>query len=140
MNDRTEMATETAVLSMLHEAPQANSATRLFRQHPVLTWTLKCAYVWPLFDGLMPDVAASSSYIDEQAIVFEPEGFSQFIFGIPSSAVLKVSAGLQGLRWRGQLFVDNLTDEHAVTAISQPIPQFTISAPRIVGLRLSYEF
>jgi hypothetical protein len=41
MNDRTEMANVTAVLSMLHEAPQANSATRLFRKHPVLAWTLQ---------------------------------------------------------------------------------------------------
>jgi len=30
----------TAVLSMLHEASEINSATRLFRQEPVLCWTL----------------------------------------------------------------------------------------------------
>jgi radical SAM protein with 4Fe4S-binding SPASM domain len=31
----------TAILSMLHEGPQRNSATRLFRGDPVLRWTLK---------------------------------------------------------------------------------------------------
>src|SRR5262245_3648076 len=30
----------TAVLSMLHEPAERNSATRLFRQDPVLCWTL----------------------------------------------------------------------------------------------------
>ncbi|HEV2293849.1 MAG TPA: SPASM domain-containing protein [Tepidisphaeraceae bacterium] len=31
----------TAVLSMIHESPQRNSATRLFRGEPVLAWTLR---------------------------------------------------------------------------------------------------
>ncbi len=31
----------TAVLSMLHEGPERNSATRLFRSQPVLRWTLR---------------------------------------------------------------------------------------------------
>ena len=35
------MTDPTAVLSMIHEAPQGNSATRLFRGEPVLAWTLK---------------------------------------------------------------------------------------------------
>ena len=35
------MNNATAILSMLHEAPDRNSATRLFRGDPVLRWTLK---------------------------------------------------------------------------------------------------
>jgi hypothetical protein len=35
------MPTTTTILSMLHESPHANSATRRFRDEPVLTWTLK---------------------------------------------------------------------------------------------------
>ena len=31
----------TAVLSMIHETPQRNSATRLFRGEPVISWTLR---------------------------------------------------------------------------------------------------
>ncbi|HZL36213.1 MAG TPA: SPASM domain-containing protein [Tepidisphaeraceae bacterium] len=35
------MKNATAILSMLHESPAANSATRLFRGEPVLRWTLR---------------------------------------------------------------------------------------------------
>ena len=35
------MTEPTAVISMIHEAPSHNSATRLFRGEPVLAWTLR---------------------------------------------------------------------------------------------------
>ena len=35
------MRNATAILSMLHEGPERNSATRLFRGEPVLRWTLR---------------------------------------------------------------------------------------------------
>lgn len=35
------MTDPTAILSMIHETPQRNSATRLFRGEPVLAWTLR---------------------------------------------------------------------------------------------------
>src|SRR5579871_3403767 len=35
------MNNPTAILSLLHESAQSNSATRLFRDEPVLRWTLK---------------------------------------------------------------------------------------------------
>jgi hypothetical protein len=41
MNERTGQVNAAAVLSMLHEGPHTNSATRLFRGHPVLAWTLQ---------------------------------------------------------------------------------------------------
>jgi MoaA/NifB/PqqE/SkfB family radical SAM enzyme len=37
----TQTSNITAILSMLHEPPLHNSATRLFRQQPVLAWTLE---------------------------------------------------------------------------------------------------
>jgi hypothetical protein len=38
---RSIMIDPTAVLSMIHEGPDQNSATRLFRGEPVLAWTLR---------------------------------------------------------------------------------------------------
>ena len=35
------MTDPTAVCSMIHEGPETNSATRLFRGEPVLAWTLR---------------------------------------------------------------------------------------------------
>jgi hypothetical protein len=39
--DTTTLQRVTAVLSMIHESPQRNSATRLFRGDPVMAWTLR---------------------------------------------------------------------------------------------------
>jgi hypothetical protein len=39
--ETTTLQRVTAVLSMIHESPQRNSATRLFRGDPVMAWTLR---------------------------------------------------------------------------------------------------
>ncbi len=105
---------------------------------PKLTWSSTVAYTWLLPMDLQGEFSATYSYIDEQSVIFRSEGVDDII--IDAYDQLKASIGISRESWRLQLFGDNLTDKRAVVAISAPIAQYTVITPRVIGLRVSYDF
>ncbi|MDM4769821.1 TonB-dependent receptor [Solimonas sp. SE-A11] len=105
---------------------------------PKLTWSSTLAYTWLLPMDLQGEFSATYSYIDKQSVIFRSEGVDDIV--IDAYDQLKASIGISRQSWRLQLFGDNLTDKRAVVAISAPIAQYTVITPRVIGLRLSYDF
>ena len=105
---------------------------------PELTGSTSGQYSHPLPFDLTGDVSAGYSYVAEQNMIFETSG----IGGIPIDGygLFRAAIGIGRENWRIQLFGENLADDRAVIAITQPIPQATVITPRVIGLRLSYDF
>ena len=57
-----------------------------------------------------------------------------------SYGLLSASVGFSRGNFRLHAFGENLADRHAITAISAPIPQYTVVRPRVIGIRASYDF
>lgn len=119
---------------------------------PRLTWSSTATYSWPMFWGVT-DVSATYTFVGDQIAIYEVQdgkqvagtdvpGTQQTAGGnpLPSFALLKANAGVRQGAFRFQVYGDNLTNEHAVIAISAPIAQSTVITPRTVGVRIGYEF
>ncbi|PTU33114.1 hypothetical protein CJD38_03135 [Stenotrophobium rhamnosiphilum] len=115
---------------------------------PKLTLSTTANVTFYLPFDLNGDASATLSFIGSQYAVFEPAPQKDALgntidygdFTVPSYALLKASIGAGTDQWRVQLFADNLLDRHAITSVSGPTVQYTVTTPRTVGLRLSYEF
>lgn len=113
-------------------------------------WTLSttATSTFDLPFGLTGDASATLSFIDSQAAVFEPAPQQDALgndidfgdFTVPSYSLLKANISAGTGTWRVQLFGDNLLDRRAITSVSGPTVQYTVTTPRTVGVRLSYEF
>lgn len=113
-------------------------------------WTLSSTAnaTFELPFDLSGDASATLSFIGSQYAVFAPAPQKDALgntidfgnFTVSSYALLKASVGVGTEQWRVQLFGDNLLDRHAITSVSGPTVQYTVTTPRTIGLRLSYEF
>lgn len=59
-----------------------------------------------------------------------------------SYAIANIAFGVTNDQWKAELYIDNVTDEHAVLYIDgqQFTPKVVTNRPRTVGVRLSYDF
>ncbi|HSW11259.1 MAG TPA: TonB-dependent receptor [Solimonas sp.] len=105
---------------------------------PKFTGSGTLAWNIPLPRDLTAEFSTTYSYIDKQSVIFRVEDFEDIV--IDAYDQLKASIGLSGGAWRVQMFGDNLMDKRAVVAISAPIAQYTVITPRVLGLRVSYDF
>ena len=91
------MAQITAVLSMLHEPALPNSATRLFRQEPVLAWTLQrlkmtaglSAIAIVCWDDQLEDVAPIGADAEAYVLAKGPRKCVPAIETVPPAARVK---------------------------------------------------
>src|SRR5690242_5690504 len=98
------MKNVTAILSMLHEPAELNSATRLFRQDPVLNWTI---------DRLSRSKGVDAIAIlcwEDQAAAIEPiarEGHADMLVKGPRQTIAPIEAVAAAQKfadgWRGGL-------------------------------------
>jgi radical SAM family protein/iron-sulfur cluster protein len=98
------MKNVTAILSMLHEPAECNSATRLFRQDPVLCWTIDRLSRSERLDGIIV-----LCWEDQEQLV-EPiarEGHADMLVKGPRQAVPSIEAVAAAQKfadgWRGGL-------------------------------------
>ncbi len=106
--------------------------------NPKFTGSGTLAWNVPLPRDLMGEFSATYSYIDKQSVIFRVESFDDVV--IDAYDQVKASIGISGDNWRLQFYGDNLMDKRSVVAISQPLPQYTVISPRVLGLRVSYDF
>ena len=106
---------------------------------PLFTGSATTSYSATLFNDWIGDVSTTYSYTGSQLMIYPAAGVTD---GYPISAygLLKASMGVQHDKLRVQLYGDNLMNKHAVVAISSPSKQATIITPRVVGVRMSYDF
>jgi iron complex outermembrane receptor protein len=83
------------------------------------------------------DVYAGVGYPDSDGQVIEGGRYVQ-----DSYVLGNVSVGVNHDGWKVELYVDNVTDEHAVLYIDnqQYTPKVVTNRPRTVGMRMSYDF
>jgi outer membrane receptor protein involved in Fe transport len=114
---------------------------------PRFTGSFNASYVKPLPFNLKGDISTGYTYVGSQLAIFVTSstntlGQTETGNGYPlgSYGLLKASVGLARGTLHVQLFGDNLLDRRVITAISAPLPQYTILTPRVVGIRASYDF
>lgn len=112
---------------------------------PRVTWNADLNYTRPLQDGWLAAADLSVTHIGESFSEFRP--VSPFYRRLPDYTLvrLQVSAASPDAVWEAAVFVDNATDEVAVTALfssgfstGQSIT--TSQAPRRIGFRLQHAF
>jgi iron complex outermembrane receptor protein len=83
------------------------------------------------------DAYSGVNYLDSNGEAFEGGRYIQ-----DSYVLANVSVGVNHDGWKVELYVDNVTDEHAVLYIDnqQYTPKVVTNRPRTVGLRMSYDF
>ena len=92
--ERGRVKNATAILSMLHEGPERNSATRLFRGEPVLRWTLK-----RLANARRVPSVAVLCWEDQLDCVAKEAGGSFVLAKGPRVALAEVDAISAARRW-----------------------------------------
>ena len=88
--------------------------------------------------------------IEQEADVYEgvtfPDSNGETFKGgryIQDSYVLaNLAFGITNDEWKAEIFIDNVTDEHATLYIDaqQYTPKIVSNRPRTIGLRMSYDF
>jgi len=106
---------------------------------PRFTGSATLGYSTTLFGDWIGDISSTYSYTDTQLMIY-PAGEVSDGMPIPAYSLLKANLGLQYNTFRLQLFGDNIMDKRAVVAISSPSKQSTVITPRVVGVRMSYDF
>lgn len=104
---------------------------------PELQVNLQGRYEWDLSSGATAHVMPHISYSDEIAtdIVVSNRTI------LDSWVMVGVTAGLTTDKWSAELYVDNLTDERAELSGNAIFnrDRITVSRPRTVGFRVSYD-
>lgn len=104
---------------------------------PELQANLQGRYEWDLSSGATAHVMPHISYSDEVAtdIVVSNRTI------LDSWVLVGVTAGLTTEQWSAELYVDNLTDERAELSGNAIFnnERITVSRPRTVGIRVSYD-
>ena len=117
---------------------------------PETTAGLGLTYSTQAFNGMDFSVNYNLAYTGD---IFSTVGLRNEGERLPAFTVHGVSATLAGERWSGTIYVQNLTDEYAVTGIRQN-PTYLrdvngfdlrwygrwINTPRNIGMRLTYRF
>jgi len=117
---------------------------------PKTTAGLGVTYQTQVFNGLDLSTNYNLSYTGD---VYTTVGLRNNGERLPSFTTQGISATLAGDRWSGMLYVQNLTDEYAVTGVRQN-PTYLrdvngfdlrwygrwINTPRNIGLRMTYHF
>ncbi|WP_161554284.1 TonB-dependent receptor [Stenotrophobium rhamnosiphilum] len=106
---------------------------------PKFTGSATLSYSTTLSNDWVGDISSTYSYTDTQLMIY-PAGEVSDGMPIPAYSLLKAGIGLQRNKFRLQLFGDNIMDKRAVVAISSPSKQSTVITPRVVGVRMSYDF
>ncbi len=121
---------------------------------PKFTGSATLSYSAPIAFGVSGEVAATYAYISEQNMTFQIESFDNSPgglsglsmsdpidgFPVPGYGLLKAQLGFARGRARLQFFGENLLDKRAVTGISAPTPQYPVLTPRVIGIRVSYDY
>lgn len=83
----------------------------------------------------------SSSYASTDHLTTDQSGNS-IAYLDPGYGLMDISAGMDKNNWHAELYVSNLTNKDAVTyqQATQRILQQSVTAPRIITLRIGYKF
>lgn len=106
---------------------------------PELTGSATLAYSQNLTDDWIGDISTTWSYTGSQLMIY-PAGKVSDGLPIPAYSLLKAGLGIQRDKFRVLLFGDNILDKRAVIAITSPSKQATVITPRVLGVRMSYDF
>src|SRR3954454_20655952 len=90
------MQNVTAVISMIHESPGPNSATRLFRQEPVLAWTLQRLQMAKNLDSIA--IICWEDQLEQVAPIAEEHDTHVLAKG-PRSAIASIQSVAAARRW-----------------------------------------
>jgi outer membrane receptor protein involved in Fe transport len=121
---------------------------------PRITGGATINYSAPLFFGLVGETSVGYTWTDRQYMTFHIESIdsspppttgvkvSDPIEGFPVGGygLMRGSIGISRGHARLQFFGDNLLDRRALTGISAPTPQYPVLTPRVIGLRVSYDY
>ena len=125
---------------LVHAAPNSGvSSGAKLPSTPKLTGSATANYSATLFDNWIGDISTTYSYTGSQLMIYPAAGVTDG-YPIAAYALLKAGIGLQHEKLRVQLFGDNLMDKRSIVAISSPSKQETIITPRVIGVRMSYDF
>ncbi|MFT4937980.1 MAG: iron complex outermembrane receptor protein, partial [Paraglaciecola sp.] len=83
------------------------------------------------------DVYEGVTYADSNGETFKGGRYVQ-----DSYVLANIAFGVTNDDWKVEVYIDNLTDEHAILYIDeqQYTPKVVTNRPRTVGLRMSYDF
>jgi len=105
---------------------------------PELQFNVRARYEWEMGNGMTGHIMPAVVYSDEQ--------YSDIISinrdRIDSSTVVNLSVGMTADTWSGEVYIDNLTDEHAEVARNfvNDRERITPMRPMTLGVRLSRDF
>ncbi|MGK0500227.1 MAG: outer membrane receptor protein involved in Fe transport [Oceanicoccus sp.] len=105
---------------------------------PELQFTFQARYEWDLLSGALAHVMGHMSYSDE--------AYTDIIttkrYALDSWTMLGLTAGVSEDAWTAELFIDNVTDERAEISgnANYNKQRNTVTRPRTMGLRFSYNF
>ena len=121
---------------------------------PRITGGATINYSLPLFSGIVGESSVGYTWTDRQYMTFHIESFDNSPggtsgvsmskpidgFPVPGYGLMRASLGLSRGRARLQFFGENLLDRRAISGISAPTPQYPVLTPRVIGLRVSYDY
>jgi iron complex outermembrane receptor protein len=96
----------------------------------------------PLAWGTSVEASVTYSYLSEQNMTFQIETEDRVVdgFPVPGYGILKGAVGLTRGKARLSFFGDNLLDKRVITGISAPTAQYNVLNPRVIGIRVSYDY
>ena len=105
---------------------------------PEMQFNIRARYEWDYGDGLVAHIMPSVVYSDKQ--------FSDIIKinrdEIDSYALVNLSVGVTADSWTGELYIDNVMDQHAELSRNyvNDVERVTPARPMTIGLRFARDF
>ena len=104
---------------------------------PDLQLNLQARYEWSLSNGDTAHIMPHISYSDKVATDIVVPNRTM----LDSWTLVGVTAGVSNDQWSAELYIDNLTDEHAELSGNATFnkDRITMVRPRTMGFRVSYD-